>query len=355
MIQNDFNVWCKWHPLKKMMIGSCVNANYFEHVGNKEIKDKLTQILVETQEDLDNFEKVLVENNVEVMRPFQDQTLRLNPDRKQKQITPSMTPRDWFVVIGNDLLQIYRDDVAFADFFNENYVKNSPIETPNKSFLKMLDENNFENSELVPPPCWTLVGKDLFLDSQMDGVPIKPDVKQCLIDWLKRAYPDLNIHWLTIGGHNDGCFHTCKPGAIVSLNEIQIYEETFPGWDVLYLPDQSWDLVSDFIKQKTVTLGKYWIPGQSENFELLNFVNTWLKDWVGYVEETVFDVNMVMINDHTACVTNYNKEVFDFFKKHKIEPIIVPLRHRFFWDGGLHCVSLDLYRQGNCETFIDRL
>ena len=61
---------------------------------------------------------------------------------------------------------------------------------------------------------------------------------------------------------------------------------------------------------------------------------------------------MFMINETTACVSNYNKDVFDYFKKHKIEPIIVPLRHRFFWDGGLHCCSVDLVRAGDQQSYI---
>jgi len=30
----------------------------------------------------------------------------------------------------------------------------------------------------------------------------------------------------------------------------------------------------------------------------------------------------------------------------------VPLRHRYFWDGGLHCCSLDLVREGDREDYI---
>ena len=48
----------------------------------------------------------------------------------------------------------------------------------------------------------------------------------------------------------------------------------------------------------------------------------------------------------------YQVWAFDYFKKHKIEPIIVPWRHRFFWDGGLHCISLDIKRRGSLETYL---
>ena len=44
-------------------------------------------------------------------------------------------------------------------------------------------------------------------------------------------------------------------------------------------------------------------------------------------------------------LNNYNKKVFDFLEKHHIAPVIAPFRHRWFWDGGVHCVTQDLYRE----------
>jgi hypothetical protein len=38
--------------------------------------------------------------------------------------------------------------------------------------------------------------------------------------------------------------------------------------------------------------------------------------------------------------------------KHKIEPVHIPWRHRYFWDGGLHCITLDLEREGSKESVI---
>ena len=71
------------------------------------------------------------------------------------------------------------------------------------------------------------------------------------------------------------------------------------------------------------------------------------SNWVGYVEETVFEVNMLSIDENTILVNNYNKQVFDFLEKHHIAPVIAPFRHRWFWDGGVHCVTQDLYRERN--------
>ena len=139
---------------------------------------------------------------------------------------------------------------------------------------------------------------------------------------------------------------------ILSLKDIQQYEETFPGWDVLYLPDQSWDKVEEWSTIKSKTRGKWWVPGEEHNDELINFVDTWLSDWVGYVEETVFDVNVLVLDEHHVCVSNPNNEqVNAFLKKHKMEPVHIPWRHRYFWDGGLHCITLDLKRQGKQRSY----
>ena len=54
-------------------------------------------------------------------------------------------------------------------------------------------------------------------------------------------------------------------------------------------------------------------------------METWLQDWVGYVEESVFDVNVLMLDEHHCCVANpINQIVNTFFKKHKIEPFMYP-------------------------------
>ena len=46
-----------------------------------------------------------------------------------------------------------------------------------------------------------------------------------------------------------------------------------------------------------------------------------------------------------------DKKIFDYLKKHRIEPIICPMRHRYFWDGGIHCFTLDLQRKGSRENY----
>jgi sporulation protein YlmC with PRC-barrel domain len=168
--------------------------------------------------------------------------------------------------------------------------------------------------------------------------------------WKEQGYKLIETN---CDGHTDGVFSCLKPGVIVTLNNIQDYKKNFPGWDILYLPDQSWSKVSKFLKIKDKVGGRWWVPGREENEPFTQFVNEWLGTWVGYVEETVFDVNMLSINEECVIVNNYNKVVFDYLKKHNIEPIIWKQRHRYFWDGGVHCLTVDLEREGSRENYFD--
>ena len=139
---------------------------------------------------------------------------------------------------------------------------------------------------------------------------------------------------------------------LLTTQDIGHYAESFPGWDKIFLPESNLNQVRPFLDIKKHNEGKWWMPGEEDNAEFTDFVETWLDDWVGFVEETVFDVNMLSIDQNTIICNNYNKEVFDYFKKHKVEPIIFNFRHRFFWDGGIHCITQDLYREGKLEDYI---
>jgi len=348
----QFNVWNKWDPLKTVAIGCCVDPNFFEHVANIELREKLQKLVIETQEDLDNIANTCKQFGANVHRPSKEHygvSNKLHPHKKAYSISPILHPRDHLAVLGNNLI-VSSPHVITKNFFP--WLVDSTLKVRNTAWYDLVVKRRVKN---IHPPCWTMVGKDLFIDKTHDdmGPNYSAAWAEPVKKWARKWLPEVKVHWVDIGGHNDGCFHTLKPGVIMSLDDIMHYQDTFPGWDVLYLPDQSWSAVQDWTAMKTKNEGKYWIPGEEKNDQLINFVNTWLDEWVGYVEETVFDVNCLVINESTVLVNNYNKEVFTFLKKHKMEPIICPLRHRYFFDGGIHCVSLDLYREGECRSYID--
>jgi hypothetical protein len=158
-------------------------------------------------------------------------------------------------------------------------------------------------------------------------------------------------HIVNTGGHGDATYCPIAPGLIISLYDVPSYANTFPDWEVVYLPNQSWKAVKPFLNLKQKNKGKWWIPGFEHDQDVVNTVETWLGHWTGYVEETVFDVNMLIIDPKNVIVFNYNKLVFDALERYGITPHIVNFRHRYFWDGGIHCVTSDLHREGQMKNF----
>jgi len=117
------------------------------------------------------------------------------------------------------------------------------------------------------------------------------------------------------------------------------------------LENQSWNKIQPFLDLKMKNYGKWWIPGYEKDQDVINTVETWLSDWVGYVEETVFDVNMLIIDPTNVVVTNFNEQVFESLSRYGITAHIVPFRHRYFWDGGLHCITCDINRTGEQKDY----
>ena len=324
--------YATFDPLKHCWVGSGFKTEWFsdlEIYKNKKIMDPLKRIADETEEDYDSLEDILKQAGVNVYRGYLDTTKY----KSLKDISrPPMTPRDHYAVVGEKLYMSRSGIHGHQDVLNK--IDNDNI------VEEKYEHSIFSTAEMCR------VGKDIWWD--IKATTPAHFVEKYKSIWTQQGF---RVHISHRGYHSDGAFCVVKPRCIVSLYDIQNYTKEFPGWEVLYLPDQSWDKVDPFMQMKKKVGGKWWLKGEEHNDQLIKFVNTWLEDWVGYVEETVFDVNMLSIDQNTIICNNYNQEVFDFFKKHKVEPIIFNFRHRYFWDGGIHCITQDLYREGEMVDY----
>ena len=174
---------------------------------------------------------------------------------------------------------------------------------------------------------------------------------------IPKFFPEFKKSRVAIGGHNDGTFCLPKPGLVVcaSWSSVEEFKQTFPGWDVLCLKmDREKNMTSEWGQwktQKNITGGKWWHPEASDHPEMVNFVDSWLNKWVGFAEETIFEVNMLSISPECILSLNYQEDVHNKLKEHGIEPIYCRFRHRNFWDGGLHCLTLDTLREGGQQNY----
>jgi N-dimethylarginine dimethylaminohydrolase len=335
-----FNIWNKWDPLKVCMLGNNYTPEFFNGV-NPNVETPLKRICEETLEDLENYKEVLQQFGVKVIQPELDRSERFidkpkfGMDDLPHYPRGPLQPRDYQLILGNKAYSWQVDHPSIAKCLKD-YGGTDTILVP-RHIRKDFKGSVYGGAKVF------MIGKDVYLDNEY--TKYKEMYNYIFKGWRKNT--------INVGDtHTDGCFHPIKPGAIISLSEIQMYENTFPGWDVCYLPDQSWSVLQPFAELKRKNKGKWWLAGEEDNDEFTEFVETWLTDWVGYVEETVFDVNVLVLDEHHVCVSNKNNEkVNTFLKKHKMEPVYVPWRHRYFWDGGLHCITLDLLREGNQQDY----
>jgi|TARA_B110000902_G_scaffold57609_1_gene67540 hypothetical protein len=353
-MKNQYNIWNKWDKLKTVVLGDIYNKEFYKDIKSKDTRDCFYRITEETKEDLENFSNVLKDFGCTVLRPeidpndnimnHVDQKGRMNMGRGGVP-KPPLFPRDAQLVSGNSIVYTSIEPGDPWGKILREYNNKDVVDLRIDGISGRRLDGFKKSGGVIHAPQYTMVGRDLYIDTN------DRPIRQWQQEELLKAVKDIRLNYLRIGGHNDGCFHTLKPGVIISLEDIQFYDKTFPDWDLLYLPEQSWEKVNGFLKMKKKVQGKWWVPGEEDNDEFTMFVESWLNGWVGYTEETVFDVNCLVLDEHHVCVNNMNPKVIAYLKKHKMEPVHVPWRHRYFFDGGLHCLTLDLYREGHMTDY----
>ena len=214
---------------------------------------------------------------------------------------------------------------------------------------RLLEEGNtIAYDTYINSAMMTRVGKDLF--HSLGNIINFLDKDRCGEQW-KTFFPDYRNHAVALPGHGDGGFCPVKPGLIVSLAKPKNYKDTFPGWEVVHLQNQSWMAVRPHMINKDKQRSRYFVPGQESNDAFHDYIAEWYDHWVTYVEETVFDVNMLVIDEQNVICNNENEQVFEAFERHGITPHVINFRHRYFWDGGLHCITSDLHRDGTRKDY----
>lgn len=378
-----YTVYQHWDPLKVCMVGKSYPPEFYSWIKNPKTRAVFERIAQETEEDYQSLIKILERFGVEIIRPdIPEDSSLLFDNNTNSYIPPPMTPRDYTGMFGNTFHT--NNATSINEFYHNIKDESWPDEVYTIGDLKSLPERilneicdvhdlNLRSFINLLPSDHTTIKIDFYEDAlkhisdnckinystmPLNGAGVTRVGKDLyMADKLEDLHKDTLQNYrittlgLVAGSHSDGIFCPVVPGLIISLNDIPTYKDTFPGWEVVYLPDQSWSKVKPFMDLKEKNLGKWWIPGEEYNDDVIETVDTWLNKWVGYVEETVFDVNMLVIDEQNVVVNNYNKQVFDALERYGVTPHICNFRHRYFWDGGLHCNTSDLHREGIMKDY----
>jgi hypothetical protein len=288
----------EYNKLKECWVGKTYDSSLVEDTFIKDILD-------ETEEDLLHLCKILTDNGVVVKRPtYKNPDVRIKPQ----------------LLHARDHLQFINNKLYVGPRYEENI----------KDWLELLD-NRYDyvtldnlcapsvvraNRLYFDATAWTRKRFEYFKNANSNI--------ECVYE--KYSCRDFNIE-----RHTDGVFCVVKEGVIISTPQGRNLEHCFPNWDILYLDHNSQDLNAMAESKNNFIWHPTSIPKE-------------YREWVGYSPETFFDVNALALSSEVLLVTRYNKKVFDFLKLHNVEPVIVPFRHRYLWDGGLHCMTFDLLR-----------
>ena len=343
MIDNPgISSYTSWQPLEEVIVGRAYSPDYFDFMTDSAVRSQLQQILIETEEDLNALQRTIETYGARVHRP----DLPNKDNFMQQQILgqvplPPLTPRDWQISLGDRLLRIIAmpELDSICDQFADQVVN------PHGSHWDPACVLNGASAS-----CIVRVGVDVFFDN---SAFLRPDQSGWIVaNVLDSRY---RTHEARTDGHGDAVFAILKPGVILSSkhDENLHFDRDFPGWQVLRIMDSSIDAAMAMGKFKyDANPGAWYVQGATPTPEFTAFVNTYLTQWTGFVAETVFDVNCLVLDEENVIFSAYNKTVFDFCAQHRINPIISELRHSYFWDGGISCCTQDLRRRGGLERYL---
>ena len=324
-----------FQPLKEVWLGDVYPFEFYKHT-DQETQDIFGKITELTRQDLNQIEKCLTNLGVKVQRPIFDK-IEDYLDDQENLIKPPITPRDWALTFGNTLYITPQYSSGIEPFQHaiDQYTKdNQNVQIGNRSL------ENCSDFCWLTFPSVVRVGKDVYIDYPKEQFLGTEYVERI----IKRFSENYRVHVTNTGEHNDGIFCPVLPGHIFSTHYNTSYADTFPGWEVFFLTDTTKK------RKNNGYNGNWWLPGM--DYPGLNEkIKEFAKTWLGNSTETVFEVNMLVIDNQNIICIAEDDSACKKLESLGITPHVVDFKTRGFWDGGIHCLTLDIHREGSCIDY----
>lgn len=324
------NSHTSWNRLEEVWLGDVYPADWYDYL-DPEIRDIFCQITEITKEDLSIIENKLKSFGVKVRRPVYDHQDRFMMG--DHLVKPRIMPRDHFSVIGNEL-RVNWLELGWESVLDE--------------YRQDTESHVFYDNFLPSSSGQVRVGQDIYFDFCHKNPDVNV-VKQTLEKFYAESLGDYRIHVLFNGGHIDSCFSVLRPGLIFASRYFEGYEQTFPGWHLLNSHGPEFENVR---RRQGSWGGQSWqFDSATGSHKFSEHVFKYARDWIGDYIETIFEVNCLVIDEKNVMVLSAPDDSLEEFERHGITPHPMPFRARTFWDGGLHCLTLDVRRQSSLENF----
>ena len=378
-----YSVYQHWDPLDIAIVGKTYPPEFYSWIENTETRNRFEKLAEETEEDYQYLIHLLKNKfGVTVYRPeFPEDMQELWIE--DKWVQPPTAPRDYFIQIHDKFWvpkhpnashawsTCYRqnkqewmeDFVRPQDFYNTYPEYESRMRDALATFAikdqKHLDaklgfyshifeeiERNstieYTDLDFINGCFVSRLGDHLYFATQTYY-----DNKDDILQQVNSLFPNTTNKVVNAGGHGDSVYCPVTPGLIISLNDIPTYSDTFPGWEVVYLPDSEYAHMRKFERSMKINKGRWFMPGFEKDQNLIHMVDHYFDEWVGEVHETVFDVNILIVDPKNIVVSAHNDRVENACARYGIDVHVAPFRHKYFWDCGIHCVTNDINRKGS--------
>jgi len=384
-----YSVYQHWDPLQVALVGRTYPPEFYSWIENSVTRQRFEKLAEETEDDYQNLISLLEKKfQVRVMRPeFPEDLTSLYINNKWVQ--PPTAPRDYFLMIQDKFwipkvpngshawsvfyrqnkLSWWPDYVRPNDFYEAwpeyaeeiklkfkqfNYTDQQHLNAKLDFYTHVYADIESQGNDIVYTEldfvngCFvSRIGHDLYFATQTYH-----DDKQAILNQVNQLFPDTRNHVVNSGGHGDAVYCPVSPGLIISLNDVPTYADTFPGWEVVYLPPSNYAHMREFEFSMKRNKGRWFMPGFEQDNNLVQMVDHYFDEWVGQVSETVFDVNILIVDPKNIVVSAHNDQVESACARHGIEVHVVPFKHKYFWDCGIHCITNDLSRIGKQQSFL---
>lgn len=351
-------IWTEWDKLTNVIVGDCHQPGSFDHLLDSSSSYCLNTILEETKEDLELLSNKLKSYNCSVKRPsiIDPVSSKLSSFEIQLPNSP-LVPRDQYIVINKTIYQTYTsltdryfDGHSFYHIFNELFQEGyNWISQPSPQLINLdpntkwwIDGKNVYHDILKQKLLWHTAtmykcGDKLITNTQGPGT-------QKGLDWCFRNIGEVNIipndsSYMNGWGHIDHGFFFVNDETIIceSKKWVPTYLQDKNIIEIgSYLKD-SYSIIEDYAKDFKTTKGTY----SKEWLEL------YLDKWRGYDQEIHFDTNVLVIDHNCILFSREIPKLFDFLKTKGIDCDYVPIRHGTYWESGIHCLTLDIAREGS--------
>jgi N-dimethylarginine dimethylaminohydrolase len=292
-------------------------------------------ILEETEEDIQNFIRVLRSLNIEVTRPVAvNSAVSFRTPHFEISQLYSLMPRDCVLVVGDLFVEVsspsrarYFETFAFRPLMEAYVAKGAHVVAAPKpilgaeSYCPGLGSGITEVEVLFDAANCVRVGKDIFMD-------VNHSANRRAIDWLERTLRGLvddaiRVHPMSLGyDHVDVTLVPLRPG-VVLIDPLKVTETTIPP------QFKCWDKV---VVDEVSPTREYGLP-----YPLAS------NDGIGR--------NVLVLDPHTVIVDEIQLPLIRALEKRKFTVIALPYRHGRTLGGSWHCITLDTHREGEMVDY----